>query len=706
MDSKKIVRWLAVLAMLLPVIAACAQPTPQVITKVETVVVEKEVPVEKEVVQTVVVEKERVVEQTKIVRETVVTEKEVVRVVTPTPEPEEEATPLPAFDVDFKNPDTWIYATIGEPETLDPAWTYETAGSEIEQSIYEGMVFFDREDAESFVPALAEDWEISDDGLTYTFYIREGVTFHEGGTLEPHDIAYSMQRALLQDRLDGPQWMTIDPVLGYGSIKNMAMDIAGVESWDEVGEDAIVETAERVKEAIVADDQAGTVTINLQSPTPWFLQLLSQPFFGAALDMEWMVEQGAWDGESDTWVQWNDPAQEETVLFDQANGTGPYMLDHWTPGEEIVLVANENYWRTEPIWEGGPSGVASIERLVWRLVEEWGTRLAMLQAGDADAADVPRAYISQVDPMVRQEYMGIDENAPMEIINPNGSLKLFRGYPTVIMTPAMFNFDINVEGGNPFIGSGELDGNGIPADFFSDIDVRKAFNYCMDWETLIRDALQGEGIQPKGPIIEGMLGANPDQETYYYDLEQAEEHFRAAWDGELWEQGFYLQLAYNTGNELRRIAAEILELNVEAINPNFDIVVLNLPWPSYLSARRAAKLPISISGWLEDYHDPSNWVHPYMHCSAGAYARAQSFPEEFCTKAEDLMAQGVSTVDPEERRPIYEELQSMAYEWAIDIFLYQATGRRYMQRWMEGNYYNPLYAGQWPYALTKTEPTD
>lgn len=704
MSSKKVMRWLVVLAMLLPVLASCAQPTPQVITKVETVVVEKEVPVEKQVVQTVVVETEKEVVRTVVVKETVVTEKEVVKVVTPTAVPEPDATPLPAFNVPFKNPDTWIYATIGEPETLDPAWTYETSGSEIEASVYEGLVFFNREDAESFVPALAESWTLSEDGLTYVFNIRDGVVFHKGGTLEPHDIAYSIQRALLQDRLDGPQWMTIDPILGYGSIKDAAMDVAGVDSFDDVDAASITAVGEMVQEAVMADDAAGTVTIKLKAPTPWFLQLLAQPFLGAALDMEWMVENGDWDGDPSTWVQWNDPAQEDTILFNDMNGTGPYAFDHWTPGEEIVLVANENYWRTEPIWEGGPSGVASIKRVVWKLVEEWGTRLAMLQAGDADAADVPRAYISQVDPMVMNQYNGIDENAPMQVINPNGSLKLFVGYPTVVMTPAMFNFQIDVEGGNPFIGSGEMDGNGIPADFFSDIDVRKAFNYCMDWDTLIRDALQGEGIQARGPIIQGMLGANPDSDVYTYDLDKAEEHFKAAWDGELWDTGFYLQLAYNTGNELRRIAAEILELNVEAVNPSFDIVVLNLPWPSYLAARRAAKLPISISGWLEDYHDPSNWVHPYMHCSAGAYARAQSFPEEFCTKAEALMAEGVSLTDPELRRPIYEELQQMAYDWAIDIFLYQATGRRYMQAWMEGNYYNPLYPGQWPYALTKVAP--
>lgn len=63
------------------------------------------------------------------------------------------------------------------------------------------------------------------------------------------------------------------------------------------------------------------------------------------------------------------------------NGTGPYSLDHWTPGEEYVLVANQNYWRTPEtaMWEGGPAGPPAIQTVIHRVVEEWGTRFAALQ---------------------------------------------------------------------------------------------------------------------------------------------------------------------------------------------------------------------------------------------------------------------------------------------------------------------------------------
>jgi peptide/nickel transport system substrate-binding protein len=646
---------------------------------------------------------EKVVKETVVVKEEVVkeVEKEVVKevVVTPTPEP---PTPMPSYAIEFKNPDMWVGATYGEPESLDPSWTYESAGVSAESNIYEGLVAFERENVEEFVPALATEWEISEDGLTYVFNIREGVTFHEGGTLEPHDVAYSFQRGMLQDRTGGPQWMIISSLFpGFYAVEELA---------EEYGDEG---ACEKLKEVIVADDEAGTVTLTLGGPAPWLLQILAQPFSGGIMDMEWMVENGDWDGDCAAWRDWYDPTADESLLFDKANATGPFKLDHWTPGEEIVLVANENYWRTEPIWEGGPSGPPQIKTAIIKLVEEWGTRLAMLEAGDADWIEVDVANIAQIDPLVKTRYNGIDESAPTEVMNPDGILKMFWGLPRPAMTPAMFIQKVNMEGGNPYIGSGTPDGNGIPPDFFSDINVRKAFCHAFNYEAYLEDAFYGEAVQPKGPIIVGMMGWREDQPTYSYDLAKAEEYFKQAVmkdpeTGEefsVWDTGFYFQITYNTGNDLRRIAAEIFKYELEALNPKFSVAVVNLPWPAYLSGRRAGKYPVSISGWIEDYHDPSNWVQPFMH-STGYYSSVQAFPEDLQARIDELIDQGVATSDPDERRAIYEELQQIAYDEALDAFLYQQLERAYMQEWISGWYSNPMHGEQYAnlYVLSKVAP--
>jgi peptide/nickel transport system substrate-binding protein len=628
--------------------------------------------------------------------------------VTATPEPEEEETEEPLAEVapEFKNPDTYVVVTgAGEPETLDPSWTYETAGSAVENNIYEGLIWFNKDRTDEFVPVLATDWQVNEAGDQWTFNIREGVTFHEGGTLEPHDVAYSLQRGLLQDRIDGPHWMTLEAFFGLYTIEDLAIQVDGAaESFDEVSDAALVETCEMVKEAVTYDDEAGTVTYNLDRPTPWFLAMLANVFMGATYDQEWMVENGAWDGSCDTWVEYHDPAAEDTILFDQSNGTGPYMLDHWTPGEEIVLTANENYWREEPMWEGGPSGPPSIKRVVIQNVPEWGTRLAMFEAGDADYVYVPPQYRPQIEPYYGSECMA---DGTCESVNDAGYIQAWVDLPNPVMTPAQMNWQINVEGGNPFVGSGELDGNGIPSDFFQDIHVRKAFNYCMDFEAMIQDALNGEGIQAQGPIIQGMMGYLEGQDPLYsYDPAKCEEEFKLAYDGELWENGFYMQLAYNTGNDTRRLASEILKAGIESVNPKFNVSVVGMPWPVLLNSRRAGKLPIYVGGWLEDFHDPHNWVQPFLH-PQGAYGRVVNMPEEKAAEYAALIEEGASLTTIEERRPVYEEIQMKAQEEAVNIWLYQAVGRVHLQKWIEDFYYNPAYSSadhSYVYALSKVAP--
>jgi peptide/nickel transport system substrate-binding protein len=691
---------LTLVVLVAPLVLAACGPTPEPIVIKETSVVKETVVVEKEGQQ--VIE-----EVTKVV--------EVEKVVTATPEPEPTEPPMAAISPEFKNADTVVFVTgAGEPETLDPAWTYETVGSGVENNIYEGMVWFNKDRTDEYVPMLSTSWEVNETGDVWTFQVRDGVTFHEGGTLEPHDVAYSMQRALLQDRIDGPHWMTLEAFFGQFAIEDIAVELAGVESFEEVDDASLAATCEMVKGAIVADDEAGTVTYNLFTATPWFLAMMANSFMGAVVDQEWMVEQGEWDGSCDNWVQWHDPAAEDTVLFNQSNGTGPYMLDHWTPGEEIVLVANENYWRTEPVWDGGPSGAPSVKRVVIKNIDEWGTRLAMFEAGDGDYIYVPPQYRPQLEP-----YYGVECQADGACTegSPDGYVQAWVNLPSLAMTPAQFNWQISVEGGNQFVGSGELDGNGIPPDFFADIHIRKAFNYCFDFDTMIKDALNGEGIQAQGPIIAGMMGYREGEAPLYsYDPAKCEEEFKLAdldKDGipagededDVWNLGFYMQMAYNTGNDTRRLASEILKAGLESVNPSFNIAVVGMPWPVLLNTRRAQKLPIYVGGWLEDFHDPHNWVHPFLH-SQGAYGRVINMTPDEAAAFDALIEEAASLTTVEERRPIYEEIQLKAEEDAVVIWMYQAVGRVHLQKWIQGYYYNPAYSAvySYVYALSKVAP--
>ena len=78
----------------------------------------------------------------------------------------------------------------------------------------------------------------------------------------------------------------------------------------------------------------------------------------------------------------------------------------------------------------------------------------------------------------------------------------------------------------------------------------------------------------------------------------------------MWDVGFRMQVAFNTGNTTRQTVAEIMAENLAKVNENFQIEIIGLPWPTFLRAQRAQTLPVFISGWLEDIHDPHNWTSP------------------------------------------------------------------------------------------------
>jgi peptide/nickel transport system substrate-binding protein len=612
----------------------------------------------------------------------------------------------PAGEMNSKDPTTFTFATFGEPETLDPALDYETSGADVLLNVYDSLVFYKGENASEFVPNLATSWDISADGTTYTFHIREGVTFHNGDPMTPSDVAYSFQRGLLQGGTASPQWLLTEPFFGVG-VYDVAevVDPSGALDDDQAGLAAsdpatLADVCQQVQSAIVADDSAGTVTMTLKQAWGPFLATIAQTW-GSVMDQKWVAENGGWDGSCDTWQNFYGVTSENDPFTSIANGTGPFKFDHWTKGQEIVLTRNDNYWRTEPAWDGGPSGPAKLERAVIKYVTEFGTRFAMLQAGDADWIDYgSQADYAQLDPLVGEECVydaSTNSIAPCQSAGDGtGPLRVDKGFPVVQHTDVFFNFSISSD---QYIGSGKLDGNGIPPDFFQDVHIRKAFNYCFDWDTFIKDVMVGEGVQTMTIGVAGMPGYDANAPHYTYDPDKCAEEFKASTlksaDGQsLWDTGFRFQATYNQGNTARQSVAEILAADLQAVNDKFSVETLGLPWPAFLQSQRAKTLPIFISGWLEDIHDPHNWYQPYL---VGTYGLRQSLPEDLMAQYTDLLNQGVSESDPAKRDAIYKQINQIEYDNPSLILLATATGRHYEQRWVQGWFWNPLLYGFGPY---------
>jgi|GEM_PF-352952 len=285
--------------------------------------------------------------------------------------------------------------------------------------------------------------------------------------------------------------------------------------------------------------------------------------------------------------------------------------------------------------------------------------------------------------------------------------------PVAVVEPTVAPTATPLPAQNPYVGSGLLDGNGVPGDFFSDVHIRKAFAYAFDNDIVINDIYQGEAVAAPMIMLAGMPGFDQEFVRYTFDPVKSAEEFKladvnkngkpAGEDPEdVWDKGFRMTMLFNTGNTTRKVYAEILKENLAAINPKFQIEIQELPWASYLANQRAGRIPILTGGWLEDIHDPSNWFQPYT-TKTGAYSKNQFLPQDLFDQFKVLLDKGVAETDVAARGKIYQEAQQLYYDQAVGIPVVLVTTHAYEQKWIQGRITNPIYSGVVAAPITKAE---
>ena len=111
-----------------------------------------------------------------------------------------------------------------------------------------------------------------------------------------------------------------------------------------------------------------------------------------------------------------------------------------------------------------------------------------------------------------------------------------------------------------------------------------------------------------------------------------------------------------------------------------------------------SRLPIFTKDWLEDIHDPHNWVVPY---TIGNFSRHLNLPADLTRRFKEIIDRGVAEQNPDARSAIYREFNQLFYEQAPVILMYLSIDRQYEQRWVRGWYNNPLFPGLYFYVLGK-----
>jgi peptide/nickel transport system substrate-binding protein len=557
-----------------------------------------------------------------------------------------------------KNPDTYVSVIFGDWVTLDYAWMYDTTSHGVVFNVYETLIAYEGGRMDRFTPLLAtavpslQNKLVSPDGKTYTFPIRQGVKFHDGTPLTAEDVAYSLQRFLLVDRDGGPSSLLLEPILGKTSTR------------DDRGN--LTLTFAELQRAVRA--QGNNVIVTLKEPYGAFLSIMG--LWSNVVSKKWATANGDWNGTAATMAKYNNLKVESSAFFDKANGTGPFKLERWDrAGRQVILVRNDSYWRAP----------ARLGRIVIRSVEEPATRILMVKAGDADHdGGVSRRELPQ--------YEG----------DPN--VKIIDDLPTGTSTnPAVF-FTFNIDcAGNPDCGSGRLDGNGIPPNFFQDVSVRRGFAYSFDFNTFLQDGYRGKATLAKGMIPLGMFGYNPKQEYFTLDRAKATAAFREAWGGQVWERGFRVTILYNAGNVVRELGARILKDNIEALNPRFKIDVRALTWSTFLATLNASKATVWLVGWIADFPDPHNFAFHFLH-SDGTYPGRQRFSNG---ELDGLVMRAIKETDRRKREALYFQINQKYFELVPSFATVNAIGFRVQRSWVHGWFYNPIHPSTYYYTIWK-----
>ncbi len=543
----------------------------------------------------------------------------------------------PAYAAEaVKNPDWFIYLLQSAPQTSDPVLSQDSMSSLILANVYEPLLGyqFGGPHGPDIVPRLAAtvptraNGLISADGLTYRFPIRQGVKFHDGSVLEPEDVRYSFLRLMLSDYagLGAP---LLEPLLG--------------EVTSRPGGKLMEDAYERASKAVRVE--GGALVLKLKRPYAPLLTVLTTTALISS--KKWSVAHGQWDGSSVTWKAFNNPDPRTALPNGVANGTGPFRLERFE-AQSIHLTRHDEYWR----------GPAKLKNINIRVIPELITRKLMLEAGDADAIVAPISAYSQFENIPGVRLVVIDS----------------------LLSPILFPFPFKLNPiANPLIGSGKLDGHGIPPDFFSDIDTRRGFAYSIDQETFIRDVLKGRGKPAAGIISKGMIGYRDGKPRYSFNPRKAEEHFRKAWKGEAWKTGFQFTLVAREGNEISNALAYMIKKNIEALNPRFKIDVLVLSWPKTLDLASHGMTPPRQAAWRSETSDPHSLIFNVYHSAGNFSTLGYANPV-----MDRLIEEAARATDPKRRAALYLKIQELADEDLPDALAFSGPEIRVMRAWLRG----------------------
>ncbi len=544
--------------------------------------------------------------------------------------------------------------TYGDWSSFDPAYCYDASCGEVVQNTLETLFFYDGSSSSKLVPLLAaelptvQNGGISSDGKIYRIKLSNQAKFSDGSSVTAQDVEYSLERSMVYSADGGPAALLLEPLLGKADF------LRGAAALNKVG-------------GTVSTEGTDTVIFRLAKPFAPFLEILAGGWSSVYSKAD-SLKKGDWDGTSSGALKFNNPLPSESVLKGGALGSAPFTLSRYDVGRTVVLARNDAYWRNK----------AKLERVVIQSVNDENTRIQTLKTGDAQM--VARGGVSSAQLETMRTLPGIT-------VSQSNSLGLYGLFMTE---------QINSQG-TGYLGSSRLDGRGIPADFFSDLDVRRGFAYTFDYDAFIKEVLQGNGVQTNTILVSGVPGFEATSSLKYrFDLAKATQFFKAAWKGVLWDVGFVMPAFFNSGNTTRQRALEILSRGLLTINPKFKLEVREIAF-SLLTAQSANnQLPLFMGGWGADYADPHSFAQPFL-ASSGNYPISIAYSNPTLDR---LIDQAISSTDNTQRSSLYLQIAQIGFDEVPTIPIYQPKDSYVQSDKVKGRVFNPVLSGDYFYPIS------
>ncbi len=417
---------------------------------------------------------------------------------------------------------TLTFATISEPLTFNLALSNDAGSSGVLSYLFEGLTDVSWLSGEP-QPNLAESWDVSTDGLTWTFYLRRDVVWHDGEPFTSADVEFTFNEIIYNEDI---------PTATRATFNFRLLDDDG--NWQQVP-----------MTVMAIDDY--TVQFVLPVSFAPFLRSMSTEIFPQHI-LQTHIDAGTF---AEVWDISADPSE---VI-----GTGPFLIDQYVAGERVAFRRNPDYWMTD----ADGNRLPYLDRVVQVIVPDLESELEAFRSGLADIHGVLGHEFAELEPL------SADEN-----------FTIHRRGPTFGSTFVTFNQNqgVDPESGAAYVSEEKFY-------WFSNLAFRRAVAHAVDKDAIIEQVQHGLGYPQWSPISPA-TGAfhNSDVATYEFELEQANSLLDDLGWSDHDNDGFReddrgnqiaFTLATNQGNTVREQVTGIIHQGMTEIGLNVDLQVID-----------------------------------------------------------------------------------------------------------------------------------